>query len=195
MFPQMSQFRGWPLRQRRSLRGTWWSLYGVQKVLPLNDAWPRRTSARSMPRSWLHNLLSQSTEEHLINAGIALNGLDFENALSQSRAAYSQSIGAPSIPNVSWEDVGGLASVKSDILDTIQLPLEHPELFGSGLKKRSGQILLSILSFQCIQPSARYLTLWSPRDRQDSCRKSCSHIILSQLFFRQRTRASEHVHW
>jgi peroxin-6 len=34
--------------------------------------------------------------------------------------------------------VGGLASVKQDILDTIQLPLEHPELFASGVKKRSG---------------------------------------------------------
>ena len=44
----------------------------------------------------------------------------------------------PQIPNVSWEDVGGLANVKSDILDTIQLPLEHPELFAAGLR-RSGQ--------------------------------------------------------
>jgi len=35
----------------------------------------------------------------------------------------------------------GLANVKSDILDTIQLPLEHPELFSNGLKKRSGILL------------------------------------------------------
>ena len=41
------------------------------------------------------------------------------------------------IPNVSWEDVGGLQSVKREIIDTIQLPLEHPELFASGLR-RSG---------------------------------------------------------
>ncbi|KAJ7684814.1 AAA-domain-containing protein [Mycena polygramma] len=58
-----------------------------------------------------------------------------------ARAAYSESIGAPKIPNVSWDDVGGLATVKSDILDTIQLPLEHPELFTDGLKKRSGILL------------------------------------------------------
>ena len=46
------------------------------------------------------------------------------------------------IPNVSWEDVGGLQSVKREILDTIQLPLEHPELFASGLR-RSGELLAS----------------------------------------------------
>lgn len=43
------------------------------------------------------------------------------------------------IPNVTWDDVGGLASVKTDILDTIELPLSRPELFAKGLKKRSGE--------------------------------------------------------
>jgi peroxin-6 len=66
---------------------------------------------------------------------------DFDSALSKTRASYSESIGAPKIPNVSWDDVGGLAHVKADILDTIQLPLEHPELFAGGLKKRSGILL------------------------------------------------------
>jgi hypothetical protein len=28
--------------------------------------------------------------------------------------------------------------VKQEILDTVQLPLEHPELFADGVKKRSG---------------------------------------------------------
>ncbi|KAG5635426.1 hypothetical protein H0H81_011316 [Sphagnurus paluster] len=75
---------------------------------------------------------------HLDHAGIALTASDFEVALGKSRASYSESIGAPKIPNVSWDDVGGLTHVKADILDTIQLPLEHPELFSDGLKKRSG---------------------------------------------------------
>jgi peroxin-6 len=72
-------------------------------------------------------------------ATIPLTARDLESALDAARAAYSESIGAPKIPNVSWDDVGGLAHVKSDILDTIQLPLEHPELFADGMKKRSGQ--------------------------------------------------------
>lgn len=69
---------------------------------------------------------------------MSLTGADFDTALGKARASYSQSIGAPKIPSVSWDDVGGLASVKADILDTIQLPLEHPEMFMDGLKKRSG---------------------------------------------------------
>ncbi|KAH0584181.1 hypothetical protein H2248_009739 [Termitomyces sp. 'cryptogamus'] len=78
---------------------------------------------------------------HSEQAGFALTAADFEVALGKSRASYSESIGAPKIPNVTWDDVGGLAHVKSDILDTIQLPLEHPELFSDGLKKRSGILL------------------------------------------------------
>ncbi|GAA6055837.1 hypothetical protein JCM3770_004784 [Rhodotorula araucariae] len=77
----------------------------------------------------------------LAHAGVALTAADFACALDKARAAYSESIGAPKIPSVTWDDVGGLASVKSDILDTIQLPLERPELFRDGLKKRSGILL------------------------------------------------------
>ena len=39
-----------------------------------------------------------------------------------------------------WQDVGGLHQVKKEILDTIQLPLERPELFSLGLR-RSGLLL------------------------------------------------------
>ncbi|KAJ7632326.1 AAA-domain-containing protein [Roridomyces roridus] len=85
--------------------------------------------------------ISNSNEADVMNAGVALTAADFDTALEKARMAYSESIGAPKIPNVSWDDVGGLAAVKSDILDTIQLPLEHPELFADGLKKRSGILL------------------------------------------------------
>lgn len=77
----------------------------------------------------------------IVEAGVALTGNDFEVALNKARLSYSENIGAPKIPNVTWDDVGGLVSVKDDILDTIQLPLEHPELFSDGLKKRSGILL------------------------------------------------------
>lgn len=77
-------------------------------------------------------------QRDLAHAGISLTADDFELALGRARASYSESVGAPKIPNVTWDDVGGLAHVKADILDTIQLPLEHPELFADGLKQRSG---------------------------------------------------------
>lgn len=71
-------------------------------------------------------------------AGGWITAQDFDQAIGEARRNYSDSIGAPKIPNVTWDDVGGLASVKDDIMDTIQLPLERPELFASGMKKRSG---------------------------------------------------------
>ena len=33
------------------------------------------------------------------------------------------------IPNIRWDDVGGLAHVRSEIMDAIELPLRHPNLF------------------------------------------------------------------
>lgn len=84
---------------------------------------------------------SHVTAQDIQAAGITLTAADFDAALGEARASYSDSIGAPKIPSVTWDDVGGMAHVKDDILDTIQLPLEHPELFGAGLKKRSGILL------------------------------------------------------
>lgn len=40
-----------------------------------------------------------------------------------------------------WEDVGGLDDVKAAILDTVELPLRHPQLFAAGLRQRSGVLL------------------------------------------------------
>ncbi|ORY46187.1 AAA-domain-containing protein, partial [Neocallimastix californiae] len=80
-------------------------------------------------------------ENDIIRAGIVINSEDIDKALEKARADHSDSIGAPKIPKVTWDDVGGLQNVKKDILDTIQLPLEHPELFASGMKKRSGILL------------------------------------------------------
>ncbi|MCJ1267987.1 peroxisomal assembly protein [Lobaria immixta] len=63
---------------------------------------------------------------------------DFDLAVDAARKNFADSIGAPKIPNVSWEDVGGLENVKDAVMETIQLPLERPELFAKGMKKRSG---------------------------------------------------------
>ncbi|KAH7326361.1 P-loop containing nucleoside triphosphate hydrolase protein [Stachybotrys elegans] len=67
-----------------------------------------------------------------------LTKADFDVAVEAARKNFSDSIGAPKIPNVTWDDVGGLGNVKDAITETIQLPLERPELFAKGMKKRSG---------------------------------------------------------
>lgn len=77
----------------------------------------------------------------LVSGGDAAHGvtkLDFDTAVEAARKNFADAIGAPKIPNVSWEDVGGLITVKDALVETIQLPLERPELFAKGMKKRSG---------------------------------------------------------
>jgi SpoVK/Ycf46/Vps4 family AAA+-type ATPase len=44
------------------------------------------------------------------------------------------------ISNVRWEDVGGLVTVRQEIMDAIELPLKHPHLFPKG-GGRSGILL------------------------------------------------------
>ena len=67
-----------------------------------------------------------------------LTAADFTAAVDAARKNFADSIGAPKIPNVAWDDVGGLTNVKDAVMETIQLPLERPELFAKGMKKRSG---------------------------------------------------------
>ena len=33
------------------------------------------------------------------------------------------------VPNVSWEDIGGLENVKRELQEVVQYPVEHPEKF------------------------------------------------------------------
>ncbi|OTB06683.1 hypothetical protein M426DRAFT_318745 [Hypoxylon sp. CI-4A] len=67
-----------------------------------------------------------------------LTKADFDLAVDAARKNFADAIGAPKIPNVTWDDVGGLNNVKEAVMETIQLPLERPELFAKGMKKRSG---------------------------------------------------------
>lgn len=82
-----------------------------------------------------------SVRDVLLAGGDGARGVtkaDFDTAVEAARKNFADSIGAPKIPNVSWEDVGGLSNVKDALVETIQLPLERPELFAKGMKKRSG---------------------------------------------------------
>ncbi|KAK0734957.1 hypothetical protein B0T26DRAFT_631866 [Lasiosphaeria miniovina] len=100
-------------------------------------------------RTRLEQLSAKSTNEDKavtvrdvqVAGGSAAAGLtkhDFEVAVDAARKNFADAIGAPKIPNVTWDDVGGLNNVKEAVTETIQLPLERPELFAKGMKKRSG---------------------------------------------------------
>ncbi|XP_049748322.1 peroxisome biogenesis factor 6 isoform X3 [Elephas maximus indicus] len=99
-----------------------------------------RAACTRIKNSGLAGGWSEEDEGELCVAGFPLLAEDFGQALEQLQAAHSQAVGAPKIPSVSWHDVGGLQEVKKEILETIQLPLEHPELLSLGLR-RSGLLL------------------------------------------------------
>ncbi|XP_034619864.1 peroxisome biogenesis factor 6 [Trachemys scripta elegans] len=84
--------------------------------------------------------LSEDEERDFCAAGFPVLAEDLNVALDQLHETHSQAVGAPKIPAVTWQDIGGLQEAKKDILDTIQLPLEHPELLSVGLR-RSGLLL------------------------------------------------------
>ncbi|ETV81670.1 hypothetical protein, variant [Aphanomyces astaci] len=65
----------------------------------------------------------------------------FDHAIQHQQTKTSLGLGSFSIPNVKWEDVGGLDHVKDEILDMVQLPFKHPELFAAGVRQRSGILL------------------------------------------------------
>ncbi|KAI1287428.1 Peroxisome assembly factor 2 [Halotydeus destructor] len=56
-------------------------------------------------------------------------------AIEEMSKNEAKAAGYPKIPEVKWEDVGGLFEAKQEILDTIQLPLKYPELQSCGLKR------------------------------------------------------------
>lgn len=72
---------------------------------------------------------------------LKLNEEAFKNQLLVIKKCFSDSIGTPEIPKVLWEDIGGLASLKSEIQNSIGLPLKYSHLLGGKNMKRSGILL------------------------------------------------------
>ncbi|KAK5926066.1 hypothetical protein CgunFtcFv8_021669 [Champsocephalus gunnari] len=96
-------------------------------------------AGRAACRRLLHTCRGRQ-EEDLCSSGVTILNQDFSSALETLQEAQSTAIGAPKIPDVRWEDVGGLHQVKKEILDTVQLPLQRPELLSLGLS-RTGVLL------------------------------------------------------
>ncbi|XP_024145407.1 peroxisome assembly factor 2 isoform X2 [Oryzias melastigma] len=96
-------------------------------------------AGRAACRRMMQNCGSREQED-LCSSGVTVQNLDFTSALEVLQDAQSKAVGAPKIPNVRWEDIGGLQHVKREILDTVQLPLQHPELLSLGLN-RTGVLL------------------------------------------------------
>ena len=66
---------------------------------------------------------------------------DFENAMKRIQPSALREI-MIQVPNVSWEDVGGLEETRTQLRDGIELPLKHPEAFRRlGIRPAKGFLL------------------------------------------------------
>jgi len=85
---------------------------------------------RKLAKRIFENLNNDHTdfEEHLIRFDINLIEKTFDK-IKRSRLKNDKTV--CSIPEIKWENVGGLEHAKENINDTIQLPLKYPKLFKS----------------------------------------------------------------
>merc|ERR1712038_739207 len=72
------------------------------------------------------------TEDETIDAEIldsmAVNQDHFKHSLGVSNPSSLRET-VVEVPNVTWEDIGGLEEVKRDLKELVQYPVEHPEKF------------------------------------------------------------------
>ncbi|ESQ46572.1 hypothetical protein EUTSA_v10000577mg [Eutrema salsugineum] len=73
------------------------------------------------------DLEDDSIDAEILNS-MAVTNEHFNTALGNSNpSALRETV--VEVPNVSWEDIGGLENVKRELQETVQYPVEHPEKF------------------------------------------------------------------
>ncbi|KAL2459476.1 Cell division control protein 48-like protein E [Forsythia ovata] len=72
--------------------------------------------------------LEDETIDAEVLDSMAVTNEHFQTALGASNpSALRETV--VEVPNVSWEDIGGLENVKRELQETVQYPVEHPEKF------------------------------------------------------------------
>jgi len=71
-------------------------------------------------------------EDETIDAGVldsmSVNMGHFRHALGQANPSSLRET-VVEVPNVTWDDIGGLEGVKRELRELVQYPVEHPEMF------------------------------------------------------------------
>ncbi|MBN1784686.1 MAG: CDC48 family AAA ATPase [Candidatus Bathyarchaeota archaeon] len=85
------------------------ALHALRKILPEIDF-----QAESVPAEILDKII--------------VNMNDFEESLREIEPSAMREV-LIEVPNVKWEDIGGLAEVKEELQEAIEWPLKYPEIF------------------------------------------------------------------
>ena len=86
-----------------------------------------------MTKNSVSLILIDTVINNMIKNKLQLNYEQVNKVFKQVQGVFPKenNLSVSQIPNVTWEDVGGLEDAKSVIYDTIQLPLKFPNLFKS----------------------------------------------------------------
>ncbi|MBO5151025.1 MAG: CDC48 family AAA ATPase, partial [Methanobrevibacter sp.] len=75
---------------------------------------------------------------------IVVNGDDFKNAQKEIQPSALREV-LVQIPDIKWDDVGGLEDVKQELKEAVEWPLKHPETFQRlGIRPPKGTLLYGI---------------------------------------------------
>ncbi|KAL8671936.1 MAG: hypothetical protein Q9168_003592 [Polycauliona sp. 1 TL-2023] len=65
--------------------------------------------------------------EVLDSLGVTMENFRF--ALGVSNPSALREVAVVEVPNVRWDDIGGLEGVKRELIESVQYPVDHPEMF------------------------------------------------------------------
>ena len=86
---------------------------------------------------------AESIDAEVLNS-IEITSEHFRHALSVTNpSALRENV--VEVPNVSWDDIGGLEDVKRELYETVQYPVEHADKFEKfGMSPSKGKSLFSL---------------------------------------------------
>ncbi|WP_144926428.1 AAA family ATPase [Halorubrum salsamenti] len=85
-------------------------------------------SMNALRRVWPDLADDPETAPPEVTASVAVTDDDFRAALREVEPSALRAISVE-VPDITWDDVGGLTAVKERLRETVQWPLEHPEAF------------------------------------------------------------------
>ncbi|KAJ5102177.1 cell division cycle protein 48 [Penicillium alfredii] len=73
--------------------------------------------------------LDEDTIEAEVLDSLGVTMENFRYALGVSNPSALREVAVVEVPNVRWDDIGGLEEVKHELIESVQYPVDHPEKF------------------------------------------------------------------
>jgi len=100
-----------------------------------------KEAAMKALRRYLPDLTSEDEIPREIIDQMQVTGSDFEEALKEIEPSAMREV-LVEVPRVSWADMGGLGSLKQELIESIEWPIKHPEKFQRmGIRPPKGILL------------------------------------------------------